>query len=96
MLAIEATWRLLEDQANFPLLSMPGDNRRLVEAGVVIDQLEQLAQTLGGVWPKHLQSLFGKPARKPVRRLIRWHVGTGPGATLPGLTWAMKRGRSWV
>ncbi len=60
MLAIEATWRLLADHGGFPVLSIPVDNRRLVEAGVDTDQLEQLAQARGGAWPEHFQSVLGK------------------------------------
>jgi CRISPR-associated endonuclease/helicase Cas3 len=75
LLAIEATWRLLEDQTTFPILSIPADNRRLVEAGVDSDQLDALAQTLSGLWPEHLQTVMGKhgaQAGQATCSLVRW------------------------
>ena len=60
MLAIGATLRLLDDHGSFPVLSIPADNRRLVEAGVDTGQLERLAQSLGGAWPEHFQTVLGK------------------------------------
>jgi CRISPR-associated endonuclease/helicase Cas3 len=75
LLAIEATWRLLEDETTFPVLSIPADNRRLVEAGVDSERLDALAQTLSGSWPEHLQTVLGKQgaqAGQATYSLVRW------------------------
>lgn len=75
LLAIEATWRLLEDTTTYPVWSIPDHNRVLVEAGADSQRLMALADQMGGGWPKFGQDLLGKRAAEagqasPV--LVRW------------------------
>lgn len=59
LLAIEATWRLLEDDCD-PVWQIPTDNRRLVEVGADSGRLYDLASELGVAWRAHADSLYGK------------------------------------
>ena len=75
LLAIEATWRLLEDTATYPAWLIPDHNRVLVEAGADSQRLLALADQMGGGWPAFGQQLLGKRAAEagqaaPV--LVRW------------------------
>ncbi len=64
---IEATRRLIESN---PSISIPADNRRLVEAGTHTQALEQLATICGPDWVAHGQQISGDTgARQTVGRL---------------------------
>ncbi len=72
LLAIEATWRELE---NRQFLSIPDDNRELVERATDYDRLNLLATELGSEWIAHWMDLLGtdtarRQAAKP--RLLEW------------------------
>jgi CRISPR-associated endonuclease/helicase Cas3 len=54
--AIEAAWRLLDQQ---PTLSIPRDNRMLVEEGTDPGRLGELAEELGQAWREHWQTCVG-------------------------------------
>ncbi|MBY0331734.1 MAG: hypothetical protein K2X49_13805, partial [Acetobacteraceae bacterium] len=56
VLSIEATWRQLEQRA---ALTVPDDNRALVEAATHPDTLRALATGLGEVWDAHLRHVTG-------------------------------------
>ena len=56
LLAVEATWRLLEER---PLLRLPGDNRALVERATHPEALGTIAAALGAAWQKLRQDLLG-------------------------------------
>ena len=56
MLAIEATWRLIE--AN-PDIAIPADNRRLVEQALHPDRADALMEELGTTWMNHLAQQQG-------------------------------------
>jgi hypothetical protein len=56
LVAIEAAWRLLDRHR---MLSIPHDNRRLVEEGTNHDRLSELAEGLGKVWKEHWQNYIG-------------------------------------
>lgn len=57
VLAIEATWRTLESH---PVVTIPHDNRFLVEHGTDPQRLEQLASHLGPDWQAHWQQIEGR------------------------------------
>ncbi|MGH7087832.1 MAG: CRISPR-associated helicase Cas3' [Stellaceae bacterium] len=57
LVAIEAAWGLLERQR---VLSIPHDNRRLVEEGTDRERLRKLAEGLGPLWKEHWQNDIGK------------------------------------
>jgi CRISPR-associated endonuclease/helicase Cas3 len=57
VISIEATWRLLEAH---PTLSIPEDNRILVEEGTDTQALYELAKSLGPTWLKHHGELLGE------------------------------------
>lgn len=61
---LEATWRTLEAT---PLLDLPRDNRRLVEAGTHPSLLDDLTESAGDRWLAHQNYLFG--GRTAERRL---------------------------
>jgi CRISPR-associated endonuclease/helicase Cas3 len=56
LIAIEAAWRLLEARAT---VSIPDDNRALVEGGTDPRVLYDLAKSLGSAWVKHHGELVG-------------------------------------
>lgn len=56
LVAIEASWRLLDQHG---MLSIPRDNRRLVEEGTNHDRLAELAGSLGKAWKEHWQDYIG-------------------------------------
>lgn len=56
ILAIEATWRLIE--AN-PDIAIPADNRRLVEQALHPDRADALMDELGTTWMNHLAQQQG-------------------------------------
>jgi CRISPR-associated endonuclease/helicase Cas3 len=57
LVAIEATWRLLE---GLPTVSIPAENRVLVEAGTDPRVLSELARSLGAAWVKHHGQVLGE------------------------------------
>lgn len=61
VLAVEATWRELERRGT---LTIPKDNRELVEAATDPMRLEALARALGGAWPDHWSELIGRSAAR--------------------------------
>jgi CRISPR-associated endonuclease/helicase Cas3 len=56
LLAVEATWRLLEERS---LLRLPADNRGLVEHATHPEALGTIAAALGADWQKLRQDLLG-------------------------------------
>jgi CRISPR-associated endonuclease/helicase Cas3 len=79
VLAIEATWRLLEAMGGAPF-TLPADNRRLVEAGASTQALSALADRLGGPWIEHFQSIFAKASAQSGQALplqVNWHKRWG-------------------
>ncbi|MBB3982549.1 CRISPR-associated endonuclease/helicase Cas3 [Sphingobium fontiphilum] len=56
MLAIEATWRLIETNSE---IAIPADNRRLVEEALHPDRADALQQELGTDWMNHLAQQQG-------------------------------------
>jgi CRISPR-associated endonuclease/helicase Cas3 len=72
LIAIEATLQQLESRA---VLTIPADNRELVEACTDSGTLRVLAEALPGPWVEHVDGLFGKHAAQAGqawRRSIRW------------------------
>ena len=61
LLSVEATWRALETKVR---LSLPHDNRVLVEDATRRDVLAALADTLGGDWPEHWREYEGRSGAK--------------------------------
>lgn len=59
LLVIEATWRLLEAR---PILTLPDDNRVLVEHATHPEALERIARACGAAWETHWQTLVGTGA----------------------------------
>ncbi|MBF0138045.1 MAG: CRISPR-associated helicase Cas3' [Magnetococcales bacterium] len=59
MRVLAATWETL---AATPSITIPADNRRLVEAVTHPDNLAQLAEKRGKIWQQHGEGLFGKKA----------------------------------
>jgi CRISPR-associated endonuclease/helicase Cas3 len=57
LVAIEAAWRLLDAR---PTVSIPDDNRTLVEEGTDPRALYELAKSLGPAWVKHHGDLVGE------------------------------------
>jgi CRISPR-associated endonuclease/helicase Cas3 len=57
LLAIEATWREIEGR---PVITVPLDNRALVERVTDPDQLRNLAEELGEHWERHWAESHGK------------------------------------
>ena len=60
LLVLQATVNALIDHQSYPVLDIPTHNRELVEQACGRPALQQLAQTLGGPWPEHLQALQGQ------------------------------------
>lgn len=58
---LEATWRILEDDAPDPW-TIPADNRRLVENATHPDRLVQIVDELGGSWADHQEYILGSSA----------------------------------
>lgn len=56
LLVLEATWRLIERQAE---ITIPADNRRLVEQALHPQQTEALVAELGTAWANHEATLLG-------------------------------------
>lgn len=56
LVQIEATWRLLEGN---PLVSIPADNRRLVEGALHPEVRDRLTHALGTDWANHDANLMG-------------------------------------
>lgn len=72
LIAIEATLQQLESRA---VLTIPADNRALVEACTDSGTLRGLAESLAGPWVEHVDGLFGKHAAQAGqawRRSMRW------------------------
>lgn len=60
VLCLQATLRALRDEAAFPLLDIPTNNRDLVERTCGRVALNDLAKALGGQWQDHASELYGK------------------------------------
>lgn len=56
LLVLEATWRLIEAQA---AITIPADNRRLVEQALHPQQAQALVAELGTAWANHEATLLG-------------------------------------
>lgn len=72
LIAIEATLQQLESRTT---LTIPKDNRELVEACTDSRTLRGLAESLRGPWVEHVDGLFGKHAAQAGqawRRSMRW------------------------
>lgn len=72
LIAIEATLQQLESRK---VLTIPKDNRVLVEACTDSQTLRALAESLRGPWVEHVDGLFGKHAAQAGqawRRSMRW------------------------
>ncbi|MES2228854.1 MAG: CRISPR-associated helicase Cas3' [Pseudomonadota bacterium] len=72
LIAIEATLRQLESRA---VLTIPSDNRELVEACTDSGTLRGLAESMRGPWVEHADALFGKRAAQAGqawRRSMPW------------------------
>jgi len=72
VLSIEATWRELEQRTE---LTIPDDNRELVEQTTNYGQLEDLAKELGPNWEKSWRQLMGAEAaraQQAVPFLLDW------------------------
>ncbi|MDE0457773.1 MAG: CRISPR-associated helicase Cas3' [Chromatiales bacterium] len=61
VLSIEATWRALEACSE---LTIPAENRALVEAATRFSELASLAQALGGQWEAHWREYVGVVASR--------------------------------
>lgn len=82
LLAIEATWRLLDDFARRPEWLIPDHNRELVEAGADSTRLMGLADELAGDWPAFALQIFGKrsaQAGQAAPLLVRWDADWNDG-----------------
>lgn len=60
VLCLQATLRTLRDEARFPVLDIPTDNRALVESTCGRAALQALAAELGPLWQDHANSLHGQ------------------------------------
>lgn len=83
LLAIEATWRLLEHTVGYPALLIPAHNRAWVEAGANTGRLMALADTLGGDWPEFAQQMFGKRSAQAAMAapvMVRWEADWNAGS----------------
>ena len=72
LLSIEATWRALEKRAE---LTIPDDNRQLVEQATDYDRLETLAAELGSKWEESWRELLGAEAAQrqhAIPHLLDW------------------------
>ncbi len=72
VLAVEATWGLMERQR---VLSIPHDNRRLVEEGTNRERLGELAEGLGPLWQEHWQRYIGNrigQAQEAIHVALDW------------------------
>lgn len=72
LLSIEATWRELEERAE---LTIPDDNRELVEQATDYDRLETLAAELGSKWEESWRELLGAEAAQrqhAIPHLLDW------------------------
>ena len=82
LLAIEATWRLLDDFTRRPEWLIPDHNRELVEAGADSARLMALADELAGDWPVFARQIFGKrsaQAGQAAPLLVRWDADWNDG-----------------
>ena len=61
VLSVEATWRALETRSE---LTIPADNRTLVEAATRFSTLESLANALGEPWEAHWREYAGMVASR--------------------------------
>ena len=61
VLSVEATWRALETRSD---LTIPADNRTLVEAATRFSALESLANALGEPWEAHWREFAGVVASR--------------------------------
>ena len=61
VLSVESTWRALETRSD---LTIPADNRTLVEAATRFSALESLAHTLGEPWKAHWREYAGVVASR--------------------------------
>ena len=61
VLSVEATWQALETRSD---LTIPADNRTLVEAATRFSALESLAQALGEPWEAHWREYAGVVASR--------------------------------
>lgn len=70
--ALAATRRALEER---PRLTIPDDNRALVEAATHPERLNALAESLGGGWPKALDAATGEASMKrtvAASHIMKW------------------------
>lgn len=81
VLCLQATLRLLRDEAAFPVLDIPTHNRELVERSCGRVQLVALAEELGPEWQAHANALYGKHSAQRsaasdacVNWLEPWHM----------------------
>ena len=65
VLSIEATWRALETRST---VTIPADNRSLVEGTTCFSRLASLAQALGECWEAHWREYAGSGQRAARRR----------------------------
>jgi CRISPR-associated endonuclease/helicase Cas3 len=56
LLSVEASWCELESR---PMVTIPDDNRVLVERGTNGERLRLIAERLGGPWPEHWRHVIG-------------------------------------
>ena len=61
VLSVESTWKLLKRQTH---LSIPADNRRLVETTTNKDRLAELAGEMNDIWTKHWNDYIGQEYAK--------------------------------
>lgn len=76
---LEATWQAIEDN---PLIAVPADCRRLVEATTHPDTLRTLAEVKGDRWVLHQQKISGEDAmqkRLADLNLANWNASFGSG-----------------
>jgi CRISPR-associated endonuclease/helicase Cas3 len=60
VLCLQATLNALRDDARYPVLDIPTNNRELVERACGRAALRALAEELGTVWKSHAEELYGK------------------------------------
>lgn len=78
LLIVEATRRRL---AARPLLTIPADNRELVESTTHPEALEALTDALGGSWTKHREAVAGKDlAHRMAGDFAAWGDSAGFGS----------------
>lgn len=69
---LEATWRLLEKH---PTLTIPQENRILVEESTHPEALKAIVEEFGGIWQEHYNTIHGKTAAERLlasQNLANW------------------------